>query len=134
MTPASTYPLLLYFLHILYILCFPSFARLDFCDGFAATLANGGIARILSHVRGIIPAALALLAVGALHGPLEARHGFGTKLSGSRVDEIHLRDDEKGGQHRQIVLELGLELKVGVEKNFRLKPRIDQFFFVTRGF
>ena len=36
----------------------------DLREGFGATLANGWVTGILAHVGGIVPAALALLAVG----------------------------------------------------------------------
>src|SRR5208283_4393161 len=126
--------LLLHFLYFLCFLYFLSFHVLNFSNCFATALADRGIASVLSHVSGEVPAALALLAVSALHRHLEARHGLRTKITSSRVDEIHLRNNEKGGQHRQIVFELGLKLKVGIEKNFCLKPGVDELLFVTRGF
>src|SRR5208282_555065 len=105
--------LLLYLLYFLYLLYLYSFACLNFRNRFAAALANRGIPRVLSYVRGKVPAPFALLPVRALHGYFEARHGFRTVLSGSGVDEIHLGNNEERGQNRQIVFELGLKFEVG---------------------
>ena len=47
----------------------------DFGEGFAAALAYGRVARVLTNVGGIVPAALALLAVGFLNRNAKIR-GF----------------------------------------------------------
>ena len=45
----------------------------DFGEGFAATFADRRIALVFTHVRRVIPAALAFLAVGALDFDGQAR-------------------------------------------------------------
>src|ERR1700686_702164 len=49
----------------------------DFREGFAAPLADGWITRVLADVRGIVPAALTLFAVGFADQNVEIR-GFAT--------------------------------------------------------
>src|SRR6266481_7079052 len=103
----------------------------DFGEGFGAALANGGIAGVFANVGGIIPAALAFGAVGALDLDRQARESFGRNGCGDRrCTHFDLGDDEKCRQKRLFFFKELLKrsaVRIDVEQNFCFKAAADDF-------
>jgi hypothetical protein len=64
----------------------------DFGKGFAATFTDGGITQVLAYMSGIIPAAVALLALGSKHFDMKGFWVF-TVHWGIKRQHFYLRND-----------------------------------------
>ena len=82
---------------------------------------------------GVVPAAVALFAVGLLNSDRKGGGSFGFEIAVAGGEEIHLRDDEEAGQVGELGLEFCFELEVSAEKNFGFEAGVD-FLFVAGGF
>src|SRR5882724_511519 len=103
----------------------------DLGEGSGAALADGRVARILTNVRGIVPAALAFRTFGVLDFYGEFRERFG--LDGGRDDrrrDLDLRNDEEGGEHGFLFFEKFLQcrcFRAGMQIYFGLKATANDF-------
>src|SRR5436309_11501414 len=82
----------------------------DFGEGFRATLADSRVALVFANVSGIIPAALALCAVGTFDLDRQARQCFGWNgRRDGRWRDQNLRNNEERGQEGLLFFEHHLQ-------------------------
>jgi len=67
----------------------------DFGECFCTALAHGRVARVLADVGGIVPAALALFAIGFVDSHGHTRGHPTVDGYGRSLQHLHLRHDKK---------------------------------------
>src|SRR5271163_1355841 len=79
---------------------------LNFGDRGEAAVAKRGVRGALADVRRVIPAALAFLAVGALHAYLQAFHAYSRRAAVNRTGcDLNSRNDEERRKLRGVFLQ-----------------------------
>src|SRR5882762_2507065 len=78
----------------------------DFIKRFHAAFANRRVVRVLTHMRRIIPAALAFRAIRATHRDTQTWKQLGfLPIRGCRAGEFHLRNDKERRERCFILFE-----------------------------
>src|SRR5467141_2355464 len=95
---------------------------LDFIKRFHAAFANCRVVSVLTHMRRIIPAALAFRAVGAKHRDTQARKQLGfLPILGRRISKFDLRHDEQRREPALVLFKQRGEVTPRTQQNLRFE-------------